>query len=98
MIALLCLGSAAGAFAQQTNEQLTQRIHAFSSSTHSKAAFLRNTTKVVTHEKCDRVERRDARWTLLSVNGAAHSADELQRHRKDAAKGPVVLGLQGAVN
>ena len=43
-------------------------------------------------EKFDPTKPVDARWTLVSVNGAPPSADELKRHQKEAAKRRIVPG------
>lgn len=40
-------------------------------------------------EKFDPTKSGDARWTLVSVDGAAPSADDLTKYRKEAAKRPV---------
>lgn len=109
VIALLCLVSATSALAQQNNDELKQRVlaqaqslspedYAFTRTTHSEATFIGKTAKVVSVEKFDPIKPADARWTLVSVNGAPPSAAALKKYRKEAAKRRVVPGYHRIAN
>lgn len=109
IIALLCLGSAASGFAQQNNDELKQRVlaqaqslsaddYAFTRTIQSEATFLRKTAKVVNIETFDPTKPADARWTLVSVNGAPPSTAKLRKYRKEAAKRRVVPGYNRIAN
>ena len=108
-VTLLCLGSAITAVAQQNSDDLRQRVlsqaqsvsaddYAFTRTTHSEAKFIGKTAKVVTIEKFDPTKPADARWTLVSVNGAPPSAAELRKYRKEASKRRVVPGYHRLAN
>ena len=103
IIALLCLGSAASGFAQQNNDELKQRVlaqaqsvsaddYAFTRTTRSEATIIGKTVKSVSIEEFDPTKPADARWTLVSVDGAPPSASKLKKYRKEAAKRRVVPG------
>lgn len=109
IIALLCLGSAAHGFAQQNNDELKQRVlaqaqsvsaddYAFTRTTRSEATFIGKTAKAVSVEKFDPTKPAEARWTLVSVDGAPPSAAELRKYRKEAAKRRVVPGYHRIAN
>lgn len=102
-IAVLCLVSAASSSAQKSTDELKQRVLAQAQSMSSDDyAFTRTirtdqttngkTEREVAIEKFDPTKPAEARWTLVSVDGAAPSADELSRFRKEAAKRRVVPG------
>jgi hypothetical protein len=97
IIAVLCLGSASTVLAQQNQDELKQRVLAQAQSVSPDAfAFTRTvrneqtsngkTEKHVNIEKFDPTKPADARWTLVSVDGAPPSADALKTFRTDSAK------------
>ena len=109
IIALLCLGFAVPGFAQQNNDELKQRIlaqaqsvsaddHAFTRTIRSEATIIGKTIKAVSIEKFDPTKSADARWTLVSVDGAPPSAAQLRKYRKKAAKRRVVPGYHRIAN
>ena len=109
IIALLCLGSAASGFAQQNNDELKQRVvaqaqslsaddYAFTRTIRSEATFIGKRVKAVSIENFDPTKPADARWTLVSVNGAPPSAAKLRKYRKKAAKRRVVPGYHRVAN
>ena len=102
VIALLSLAAATTAAAQQ-HDELKQRVvaqaqslrdddYAFTRTVRSEAVWNSKTFRNVSVEKFDPNKPADARWTLVSVNGAAPSAAELRKYRKKAAKRRVVPG------
>jgi hypothetical protein len=109
IIALLCLGSAARGFAQQNNDELKQRVlaqaqslnaddYAFTRTTHSEATLIGKTVKAVSIETFDPTKPADARWTLVSIDGAPPSVAKLKKYRKEAAKRRVVPGYHRIAN
>lgn len=109
IIAALCLASAATAPAQQNYDELKQRVvaqaqslsaddYAFTRTIRSEATFIGKTAKAVSIEKFDPTKPADARWTLVSVDGAPPSAAELRKYRKEAAKRRVVPGYHRIAN
>lgn len=99
--AMLCLGSAATAAAQ--HDELKQRVlaqaqslspddYAFTRTVRSETTSNGKTEKKVSVEKFDPTKPADARWTLVSVNGAPPSAEESEAHQKEAAKRRIVPG------
>ncbi len=109
IIAVLCLASAASGFAQENVDELKQRIlahaqsvsaddHAFTRTIRSEATFIGKTVKAISIEKFDPTKPADARWTLVSVDGAPPSAAELRKYRKKAAKRRVVPGYHRIAN
>jgi hypothetical protein len=109
IIALLSLGPAATAAAQQNHDELKQRVlaqaqslspddYAFTRTTRSETVSAGKTEKKVTIEKFDPTKPADARWTLVSVDGAPPSADEWKSYAKEAAKGRVVPGYYRLTN
>ena len=101
--AILCLLSAIAAVAQQNTEELKQRVlaqarsvspddYAFTRTVRSETVSSGKTEKKTVIEKFDPLKPADARWTLVSIDGAPPSADELKRHQKEAAKRQVVPG------
>ncbi len=95
LIALLHLGSAA--FAQNKPDQLKQRIlaqvqsispddYAFSRTIKSESISNGKPENHVNIDRFDPTKSGDARWTLLSRDGAPPSADALSQYKKDAPK------------
>lgn len=92
---VLCLGSAA--LAQENADALKQRIlaqaqsmsaddYAFTRTVRTDAIAGGNTERTVNVEKYDPTKPAAARWTLVSVNGAAPSAEALKKFQKEAPK------------
>ena len=107
--AVLCLGCGASAFAQQNNDELKQHVlaqaqtlspddYAFTRTISSEARWNSKTFKNVSIEKFDPTRPADARWTLVSVDGAPPSAAQLRKYRKEAAKRRVVPGYHRIAN
>ena len=78
-------------------ENLQQRIvaqaksvspddYAFTRTIRSEPTANGKTETTVTVDKYDPTKSGEARWTLVSVNGAPPSADALSKHRKETAK------------
>jgi hypothetical protein len=100
---LFCFQAGVSAHAQQNQNELKQRIladaqsvsaddYAFTRTIRSETNSNGKTEKKVLVEKFDPTKPADARWTLVSVDGAAPSADALKSHQKEAAKRRVVPG------
>jgi hypothetical protein len=107
IIAVLSLGSIA--VAQQNPDELKQHIlaqaqsrsaddYAFTRTVRTESVSNGKTEKKVSVERYDPAKPADARWTLLSVDGAAPSADALNTFRKEAAKRRVVPGYHRIAN
>ena len=90
VIALLCFGSAATAPAQHNQDELKQRVlaqaqsvspddYAFTRTVRSEQTSNGKTEQKVTVEKFDPTKPADARWTLVSVDGAAPSSRRVER-------------------
>ena len=103
ILPLLCFGLISTAVAQQNTDELKQRIfaqaqslspddYAFTRTIRSETNTKGKTEKNVTVEKFDPSKPADARWTLVSIDGAPPSADALKSHQKQAAKRRVVPG------
>ncbi len=103
LIGLLCLAFAAPSVAQQNSDSLKQRVlaqaqtmsaddYAFTRTIRTEATSNGKTEKKVSIEQFDPTKPANARWTLVSVDGAAPSADESKRHQKEAAKRRIVPG------
>jgi hypothetical protein len=97
IIAALCLGSASTVLAQQNQGELKQRVlaqaqsvspddFAFTRTVRNEQTSNGKTEKHVNIEKFDPTKPADARWTLVSVDGAPPSADALKTFRTDSAK------------
>jgi hypothetical protein len=97
IIALLCLGSGVAVMGEASPDELKQRIlaqtqsigpddYAFTRTIRSDGTSNGKAEKKVRVEKFDPTKPTEARWTLLSVDGAAPSADELNTFGKDAPK------------
>ena len=97
IMAVVCLGAAATALAQHDQEELKQRVlaqaqslspddYAFTRTIRSEQTSNGKTEKKVTIDKFDPTKPAEARWTLVSVDGAPPSADALKTFRTDAAK------------
>ncbi len=109
MTIALCLGSISTALPQQNNDALKQHVvehaqalhpedYAFTRTTHSEAKWNSKTFKNVTVERFDPTKPADARWTLVSVDGAPPSAARLRKYRKRAAKRRIVPGYHRLAN
>ena len=95
IVAVLHFGSAA--FAQNKPDELKQRIlaqaqsispddYAFSRTIKSKSTSNGKTEQHVNIDNFDPTKSGDARWTLVSRDGAPPSADALSQYKKDAPK------------
>ncbi|MEO8044707.1 MAG: hypothetical protein ABI674_07350 [Spartobacteria bacterium] len=102
-IGVLCLVPAAAPSAQQSTDELKQRLlaqaqnmsaddYAFTRTVRTEQTSNGKTERRVAVEKFDPTKPADARWTLVSVDGAPPATEELERFRKEAAKGRVVPG------
>ena len=103
IVTVLCFGAISPAVAQQNRDELKQRVlahaqslspddYAFTRTIRSETTSGDKTEKKVTIEKFDPTKPVDARWTLISIDGAAPSAEQLKSHRKEAAKRRIVPG------
>ena len=101
--ALFSCGISATAVAQQSNDQLKQRVltqaqslspddYAFTRTIRSETNSKGKTEKKVTIEKFDPSQPANARWTLVSIDGAPPSAQQLKSHQKETAKRSTVPG------
>jgi hypothetical protein len=97
LIAMLGLALCVTILAQNNSDELKQRIlaqtqsispddYAFTRTIRSDGVNNGKSEKKVMVEKFDPTKPAEARWTLVSVDGAAPSADDLDRFRKDAPK------------
>jgi len=95
IISVLFLSSAA--FAQNKPDELKQRIlsqaqsigaddYAFTRTIKSESTSNGKTEQHVNIDKFDPTKSGDARWTLVSRDGAPPSADVLSQYKKDAPK------------
>jgi hypothetical protein len=95
--ALVCLGGASLGGAANNSDELKQRIlaqtqsispdeYAFTRTIHSDGVNNGKSEKKVMVEKFDPTKPIEARWTLVSIDGATPSADDLDHFRKDAPK------------
>jgi hypothetical protein len=97
IMTVVCLGAAATALAQHDQDELKQRIlaqaqsigaddYAFTRTIKSKSTSNGKTEQHVTIDKFDPTKSGDARWTLVSRDGAPPSAEVLSQYKKDAPK------------
>jgi hypothetical protein len=97
LIAALCLGSVSAELAQPKPDELKQRIlaqaqnvgpddYAFTRTIRSEQVSNGKTEQHVNIEKFDPTKPADARWTLVSVDGAPPTADALKTFRANAGK------------
>jgi hypothetical protein len=97
IVTVLCLGSAATVLAQHNQDELKQRVlaqaqsvspddYAFTRAVRSEQISGGKTEQKVTVEKFDPTKPAEARWTLVSIDGAPPSADALKAFRTDSAK------------
>ncbi|MFL5238775.1 MAG: hypothetical protein ACJ8EL_14445 [Rhizomicrobium sp.] len=104
---ILCFASVA--LAQQNADALKQRVlsqaqnssaddYAFTRTIRSEQSQGGKTEKKVTVERFDPTKPADARWTLVSVDGAPPSADTLNTFRKEVAKRRIVPGYHRIAN
>jgi hypothetical protein len=96
-IAVVCLACTAAAFAQHNQDDLKQHVlaqaqsagaddYAFTRTIRSEQSSGEKKETKVTVEKFDPSKPVDARWTLVSVDGGAPSADALKTFRAASAK------------
>jgi hypothetical protein len=106
---VLCSAVISTAVAQQNSDQLKQRVlaqaqtlssddYAFTRTIRSETNSKGKTEKKVTIEKFDPTRPVDARWTLVSIDGAPPSAEQLKSHAKEAAKRRFVPGYHRLAN
>src|SRR5215213_4488479 len=92
---VLCLGSAA--VAQENANALKQRIlvqaqsiaaedYAFTRTVRNDVTAGGNKEQTVNVEKYDPTKSAGSRWSLISVNGAAPSAEVLKKFQKESQK------------
>lgn len=92
IITALLLGSAASVFAEQTKDELKQRVfaqaqsvsvddHAFTRTLRTEQTANGKTEKKVLVDKFDPTKSGEARWTLVSVDGAPPTAEALKAYR-----------------
>jgi hypothetical protein len=97
IMAVVCLGAAATALAQHNQDELKQRIlaqaqsigaddYAFTRTIKSEGTSNGKSEQHVNIDKFDPTKSGDARWTLVSRDGAPPSADALSQYKKDAPK------------
>jgi hypothetical protein len=97
IMAVVCLGAAATALAQHNQDELKQAIlaqaqsigpddYAFTRTIKSESTSNGKTEQHVNIDKFDPTKSGDARWTLVSRDGAPPSADALSQYKKDAPK------------
>jgi hypothetical protein len=94
---MLCLALSLTILAENKSDELKQRVlaqtqsigpddYAFTRTIRSDGISNGKAEKKVRVEKFDPAKPSEARWTLVSVDGAPPSADELDRFKKDAPK------------
>lgn len=97
LISVLCLRSSIAALAGTNSDEIKQRVLAqaqsispddcaFTRTVRSEQTSNGKTEKHVNVEKFDPTKPAEARWTLVSVDGAPPSADVLSRFQKEAPK------------
>ncbi len=97
IIALLSLSSVLTARAQNKADELKKEIltqaqnvgaddYAFTRTTHSEQTSGEKTEQTVVVEKFDPTKTGDARWALVSIDGAPPPAAEAEKYRKGSAK------------
>ena len=95
IIVLLWLGSLVTALGEDNKDELRQRVlaqaqsvspsdYAFTRTVRSEPTAGGNTETTITVDKYDPTKSGDALWTLISVDGAAPSADALRKYRKES--------------
>jgi hypothetical protein len=94
---IAALSAAATAIAQENADAIKQRIlaqaqsvsaddYAFTRTVRTEGTMGGKNDQTVNVEKYDPTKPADSRWSLVSVNGAAPSAEALNRFRKEAQK------------
>jgi hypothetical protein len=97
LIAALGLGSVSAELLQQNPDELKQRVlaqaqnvspddYAFTRTVRTEQTSSGKTEKKVSVERFDPTKTAEARWALVSVDGAPPSADAVKTFRTDAAK------------
>jgi hypothetical protein len=96
-ITIIAMLSISSALAQQNNDALKQCVvaqaqsmsaddYAFTRTVRNDGTMGGKTEQTTTVEKYDPSKAADARWSLVSVNGAPPPADVLQKFRKETSK------------
>ena len=97
LIALLSLSSGPTALAQQNQTDLKQRVlaqaqsvgaddYAFTRTVRSEPVANGRRETTITVDKYDPMKSGEARWTLVSVDGAPPSAEALRKYRKETPR------------
>jgi hypothetical protein len=97
IIAVLCFGSGSAARGQHNQDELKQRVlaqaqrvspddYAFTRTVRSEQTSNGKTEQHVNVERFDPAKPAEARWTLVSVDGAPPSTDVLKTFRTESAK------------
>ena len=97
LAAAVLLASASMSHSENKPDELKQRIlaqaqslsgddYAFTRTVKSEQTSNGKTEKRVIVDKYDPTKSGDARWTLVSMDGATPSADDLAKYKKDSAK------------
>jgi hypothetical protein len=97
LLAVLTLSSGPTAFAEQNQTDLKQRVlaqaqsvgtddYAFTRTIRSEPVANGRRETTITVDKYDPTKAGEARWTLVSVDGAPPSADALRKYRKETPK------------
>jgi hypothetical protein len=97
LIAALGLGSVSAELLQQNPDELKRRLlaqaqnvspddYAFTRTVKSEQTSNGKTEQHVNLDRFDPTKSGEARWTLVSVDGAPPSADALTKYRKESAK------------
>ena len=108
-LAVLCFGFTSESLAQQKSDEIKQRVltqaqsrsaddYAFTRTIRTEGTQAGKTEKKVSVEKYDPSKPAEARWTLVSVDGAKPSPESLDEFRKEAAKRRVVPGYHRLAN
>lgn len=97
LIAVLTLSSGTTAFAEENQTELRQRVlaqaqsvgaddYAFTRTIRSEPIANGRRETTITVDKYDPSKRGEARWTLVSVDGAPPSAEALRKYRRETPK------------
>ena len=97
LIALLSISSGPTALAEQNQTDLKQRVlaqaqsvgaddYAFTRTVRSEPIANGRRETTITVDKFDPTKSADARWTLVSVDGAPPSAEALRKYRKETPR------------
>lgn len=97
IIVLLWFGTLVAALGEGNQDKLRQCVlaqaqsvspndYAFTRTVRSEPTAGGNTETTITVDKYDPTKSNDARWTLISVDGAPPSADALRKYQKETPK------------